>query len=108
MTRERDFGVTLVVDIRLLSTAEGGRRESIADGYRPLCLIDSPSGEDLVIGLCELELATDIRPGDTGTGRLKFDREVAEQVTSVLPVGSEFRLAEGQEPIGSAVVKSVV
>jgi hypothetical protein len=90
-----NIGVTLLIDIHLLMTEEGGRTCSVRSGYRPICIIPRPDCADALIGLCELQLVEEIPPGRTGEGRLAFATDVADEVRSLVSVGSRFTLAEG-------------
>jgi len=99
-------GVTLDLHIDMRSTAAGGRQSPIADGYRPVCVIDGPNGEAM-IGLCELQLNHPVSPGNSGIGRLSFDISVSEQIRGLLHVGSRFALAEGPRRIAEAEVRGI-
>jgi hypothetical protein len=98
------FALRLRVEIRLASTDEGGRKGPIADGYRPLCVIEDAKLGRTVIGMCELELARELSPGDVGEGVLGFAAVVADLVKSVLSTGSIFTLAEGNHDVATATV----
>jgi len=102
-----NFGLTLAVRIDLLATAQGGRIRPVGSGYRPICLIPVTDGPDAMVGLCELSLDNPLTPGEIGPGRLKFDRAVSELVRSLVRVGSQFALAEGNHPIGHAEVREI-
>jgi len=101
------FGLTLDVSVDLLPTDGGGRIQPIASGYRPLCVIAAPDGDERIIGLCELRLDDPIAPGKSGGGRLRFDVAVSDDVRALLRVGSRFDLAEGAKRIGSAEVRGI-
>jgi translation elongation factor EF-Tu-like GTPase len=101
------IGVTLIIRIDLFTPDRGGRATPIRSGYRPLCVVNQPDGGEVVIGLCELQLSEQLRPGDSGEGRLSFSVEVSQEVRSLLGVGSRFTLAEGRRPIGSAEVRGI-
>jgi hypothetical protein len=101
------FGVTLVVHLELLAPEHGGRTGAIRSGYRPLCLMPRADGGQLLVGLCELELHDEIKPGEAGDGRLSFLVDVSDQVRSLVDIGTRFVLAEGPRPIGSAEVRGI-
>lgn len=92
----------LPVEIRLLSSDEGGLSTPIAEGYRPLCVIAGEDGSETVVGLCQLEVAGELMPGQVGEGTLAFAPGVSELVRSLLRAGFEFGLAEGRKVVGTA------
>lgn len=98
------FDARLRVEIRLLSPNDGGRSTPIVDGYRPLCVLAGEGRSETVVGLCQLELAGELMPGNIGEGTLAFAPEASEVVRSRLREGSEFELAEGHKVIGTARV----
>jgi hypothetical protein len=104
---EPDIGVTLEVHIDLFPPEQGGLAVPIKSGYRPLCIVPTPDGRDVVIGLCELELAEQLAPGASGDGRLAFSSGVSDDVKRFLSVGASFSLAEGGRSIGRAEVRDV-
>jgi hypothetical protein len=99
----RKFGVTLAVSVEMLPTERGGRAHPIESGYRPICVVAGPDGEEVLIGLCEGEF----HQGTSGEGRLRFDVAVTELVRSLLTVGSVFTLAEGHRRVATAVVRGI-
>lgn len=101
------IGITLTVHVDLLTPENGGRTRPILSGYRPLCVMRKPDEKQVVIGLCELQLANQIYPGDSGDGRLSFSVDVSDLVRSLVTVGARFLLAEGNRPIGSAEVRDI-
>jgi translation elongation factor EF-Tu-like GTPase len=102
-----DFGVILTIDVHLLATEDGGRRTAIGRGYRPLCVMRSRDGSETLVGLCELDPANDIAPGDDGEAKLRFLRDVADLVLSLGHPGFQFSLAEGLKVVGVAAVRTV-
>jgi len=107
MNRE-DIGVTVRLHIAPASPADGGRTQSIVDGYRPLCIVRRPDGKEVLIGLCQLRLNSPIQPGESGEGMLNFAHAVTDAVKSNLHVGSEFDIAEGRHVVGVAQVMAIV
>jgi hypothetical protein len=103
----RTVGISLDVHLDLLPSNAGGRSHPIATGYRPLCVIKGPGGDERIFGLCELQLDGQLAPGDSGEGRLSFDISVSDEVRALLRVGSRFLLAEGARQIGSAEVRGI-
>jgi hypothetical protein len=103
MTRPH-FGVTLAIRIDALPS---GSRGALRSGLRPLCRVTTPDGDDVVIGLCELELAHPVHPGGAGDGRLSFDIAVSDLVRSLIRAGSRLTLAEGNTPIATAEVRAI-
>jgi translation elongation factor EF-Tu-like GTPase len=104
---EPEIGVTLLIHIDLLTASQGGRTQPVQSGYRPLCVVATSDGTEVVIGLCELQLADDLPPGRSGEGRLSFSADVSDEVRSLLSPGSRFSLAEGARPIGKAEVRGI-
>jgi translation elongation factor EF-Tu-like GTPase len=104
---EPEVGVALLIHIRLLTPEEGGLAQPVQNGYRPLCIVPVRGDDVVVIGLCELELTDELSPGGSGEGRLLFSTAVSEQVRLLVSAGSQFMLAEGTRPIGTAEVRSV-
>jgi hypothetical protein len=100
------FGVTLSVRVTLLAPSAGGRTRPVRDGYRPICRFKD-HGQDISIGLCELELRREIEPGGAGDGRLGFDEAVSSLVRSLAIVGERIDLAEGLTVIGSAEIVAI-
>lgn len=105
--RERHIGLVLTVQIDLLAADQGGRTRQIQSGYRPLCLIRNSIGNEVTIGLCEVEMHGELPSGRSGEGRLLFDGRVSDLVMSLLSVGSHFSLAEGTHRIGYATVLAI-
>lgn len=103
-----DIGLRLNVAIRLLDAGDGGRTQPVVSGYRPLCVVESREGGEVVIGLAELQLASEVAPGTSGEGVLQFSSDVADLAVSLLSVGTKFALAEGQRRVGEATVLDVL
>jgi hypothetical protein len=101
------FGLSLRVIVDLLPSNAGGLSHPIVSGYRPLCVVEGPGGDERIFGLCELLLDHPLAPGDTGEGRLLFDVSVSDEVRGLLPGGSRFALAEGARQIGWAQVRGI-
>ena len=72
-----------------------------------MCVVRNADGQEIVIGLCELEVEQEIQPGDSGEGCLSFAVAVADEARTHLPVGSRMTLAEGKRPIGTAAVLGI-
>jgi hypothetical protein len=100
-----EFDTSLAIDLELLPAKESGLGAPISNGYRPLCVIDADRGNDEVaIGLCQLELAGALAPGERAHAHLSFAPSVSELARRELTPGREFRLAEGGKTIGTATV----
>jgi hypothetical protein len=102
-----EIGVTFLIYIDLLTVEQGGLSQPLQSGYRPLCIIPRSDGTEVVIGLCELQLADDLPPGGSGEGHLAFSADVSDEVRSLLSTGSRFSLAEGTRPIGKAQIRGI-
>jgi hypothetical protein len=104
------YGLTLEVEIYLLSTDEGGRKGPIHSGVRPLCLIPSePGSEPILVGMCEVELVgrTELNPGESGDAMLKFATGADDIVRSQLPLTGEIVLMDGPRYVmGRATMKA--
>ena len=100
------FGITLVVDLHMLGRAEGGRATPVTSGYRPLCRFTSPDREATVVGMCQLELVdvSEVEPGQSGRGLLRFAPAVSQTVRELAEGSSEILLEEGTHVVGSAHV----
>ena len=101
------YGLVLAIRVDLLRTESGGRVHPIRTGYRPICAVTTPDGQDRMIGLCQLSIDGDLRPGETGIAELSFANSVSDLARSLLRVGSRFYLAEGPHHIGTAEVLSI-
>jgi hypothetical protein len=101
------FRLSVDVRVDLLPTKAGGRSQPIVSGYRPLCILEGADGEERSFGLCELQLADSLAPGDSDDGRLSFDIAVSDEVRALLGVGNRLTLAEGAKRIGSAEVRAI-
>ena len=104
---ERAIGIVLTVHIELLPAERGGRTRPIRSGYRPVCVVVDTVGDEVSIGLCELEMTGELPSGQSGDGRLLFGADVSDLVRSLLDVGSCFWLAEGSHRIGCASVLAI-
>lgn len=103
-----DINLRFQVQIHLLAPDEGGRPTPIITGYRPVCLATDEAQVETAIGLCELELHGEVRPGETGEGVLGFSAAVSDLARTLLSVGSEVALAEGRQVVGKATVVAVL
>jgi hypothetical protein len=101
------MGLTLRVEIHLLTAAEGGRTTPVGGGYRPLCVVGAEGDAKTIIGLCQLEMNGELAPGGTGQADLVFAAEVSDLTRSLLAIGSTFGLAEGPYVIGEATVRAI-
>ena len=57
--------VSVRANVRLLSTAEGGRTSSIKGSYRPNHNFFGPDDREMTIGFIELPDGTELHPGDS-------------------------------------------
>jgi translation elongation factor EF-Tu-like GTPase len=97
----------LDVEVALRPANEGGRSISVQSGYRPLCRFRRYGGDEVTVGMCELEVERPIRPGETVRGTFAFDEGVSQTVRSLVHVGTEFDLAEGAQIVGRARVLAI-
>lgn len=97
----------LDVEVAFFPPDAGGRSAAIPALYRPLCLIETNEGTKIV-SLCELRLSETVQPGARANGQLVFAPDTSAEARRLLPVGTEFALAEGFKPIGKAVVKGIL
>ena len=93
----------IVATVRLLPTAEGGRRAPIVSGYRCNCRIDHTDVDgrtyhDATLYLIDTE---SLAPGDTARARV---RPHDPDAWSTLTEGSRFELCEGPRTVGVAIV----
>ncbi len=61
-------------------------------------------GRKTMIGLGELLLQAPIHPGSSGDGVLRFHRDVADLVSSLVRPGSDLSFVEGSHNVASAAV----
>jgi len=101
--RRPGFDLEVSVVVHAVPTDGGGRRTPIESGYRPLTTVEV-QGHKTLIGLSELLLEAPIHPGSSGEGLLRFHRDVADLVRSLLRPGSELSFAEGSHDVASAKV----
>ena len=105
---EPRIGARARVQVDLATPEQGGRTRPVASGYRPLCFVAGPNGTVATIGLCKLELEGELAPGKSAPGTISFDESVSGDVRSLVKVGSNISLAEGNHIIGSARVLDVI
>jgi hypothetical protein len=100
------FGLTLLVQLHLLGTQEGGRSNPISSGYRPLCEFSGVPGSGPTVGLCEVALmdGETLAPGATGRAWLQFAPAVAGLVRSLAAASHEVLILEGNRIVGRAIV----
>ena len=101
------WGVSMEIEFRLTPTQDGGRKTSIVSGYRPNVIVKSATGDDVIFGLAELDLAQPVQPGASSRGVLRFDQSISPLVRTHLRVDSEFALSEGKWIVATARVLSL-
>lgn len=109
MSNDVPFRLALRVELHLLSADEGGRATPVSSGYRPLCQFTRPDNTVETVGMCQLELidVTQVKPGESARGLLKFAPGLEDMVRDLAEVSPDVALAEGTQVVGSAHVTAV-
>ena len=88
--------------LQLLEPADGGRRDPVCTGYRPLLQVRS---DRVVRGVIMLADGSWLHPGQQGSAFVTFDRN--ENRRAIVSVGQSLNVFEGDELVGHATVVDV-
>lgn len=93
-------------NVRLLSTAEGGRASSIKGSYRPNHNFFGPDNRDMTMGRPDLPDNTELHPADSIDLPITFWTWPA--VEGQICPGREWRIQEGAKLVGIGTVLEVL
>ncbi len=103
MTKEL---IHVIAEVRLLSTAEGGKTNSISGSYRPNHNFFDDTNTKMTIGALEIPAGIRVQPGETIILPITFFwwPELSGQIYP----GREWRIQEGPKIVGIGIVKEVL
>lgn len=101
-----DDTVSVRANVRLLSTAEGGRASSIKGSYRPNHNFFGPDDRDMTIGCIDLPADTELHPGASIDLPITLWRWPGLE-GQIYP-GREWRIQEGAKLIGIGTILEVL
>ncbi len=101
-----DETVSVRANVRLLSTAEGGRASSIKGSYRPNHNFFGPDDRDMTMGRIDLPVDTELHPGDS------IDLLITlwnwPGLEGQIYPGREWRIQEGAKLVGIGTILEVL
>jgi translation elongation factor EF-Tu-like GTPase len=92
----------LTAKITLLPTAMGGRKKSVASGYKPSFSFNSLQHYTGEIHLLKIK---ELKPGDTGIALIKL--LPARTLRKNLKANDTFSITEGNKTIGTGIIEKV-
>ncbi|MBS0334269.1 MAG: hypothetical protein JSS35_15990 [Proteobacteria bacterium] len=98
-------GTALVrAEVRLLSTAEGGKRVPIRESYRPNHNFFGAENLDMAMGFIDFASGDQMKPGETRVLEINF----LSWPASALQPGREWRIQEGLQLVGIGRILDVL
>lgn len=78
-------------------------------GYRPICRFMAAPGEEIHVGMCQVELVDvdQVHPGESVKALLRFAPGGDAMVRDLVGVSAEVVLLEGERVIGHARVTAI-
>lgn len=100
-----DF-ICVLANIRLLSTAEGGRASAITGSYRPNHNFFGPDNREMTVGFIELPEGFELHPGEAIDVPVKL--WTWPGLEGQIHQGREWRIQEGDTLVGIGTVLAIL
>lgn len=101
-----DSYITVLAEIQLNPTSEGGRTAPVSGSYRPNHNFFGPDNRDMTVGFIDIPQGSELRPGDSTRLPIRFWRWPGIE-GEIFP-GREWSIQEGAKVVGSGKVLQVL